>query len=59
MCVISIPKVQVNNDISSYLPEETETRRGLTLMDDEFITYDTEKNNGYDHNDRNSGKAER
>ena len=43
LCVISIPKVQVNNDISSYLPEETETRRGLTLMDDEFITYDTEK----------------
>ena len=35
--------MQVNNDISSYLPEETETRRGLTLMDDEFITYDTEK----------------
>lgn len=43
LCVISIPKVRVNNDISSYLPEETETRRGLTLMDEEFITYDTEK----------------
>ena len=43
LCVISIPKVRVNNDISSYLPEETETRRGLTLMDEEFITYDTDK----------------
>ena len=43
LCVISIPKVRVNNDISSYLPAETETRRGLTLMDEEFITYDTEK----------------
>lgn len=42
LCVISIPKVRVNNDISSYLPSETETRRGLTLMDEEFITYDTE-----------------
>ncbi len=43
LCVISIPKVRVNNDISSYLPPQTETRRGLTLMDEEFVTYDTEK----------------
>ncbi len=43
LCLISIPKVRVNNDISSYLPDETETRRGLTLMDEEFVTYDTEK----------------
>ena len=43
LCIISIPKVRVNNDISSYLPSDTETRRGLTLMDEEFITYDTEK----------------
>lgn len=42
LCLISIPKVKVNNDISSYLPDDTETRRGLTLMDEEFITYDTE-----------------
>ena len=42
LCLISIPKVKVNNDISSYLPNDTETRRGLTLMDEEFITYDTE-----------------
>ena len=37
-CASSIDKVQVNNDITSYLPPETETRRGLTLMDEEFVT---------------------
>ncbi|WP_297721794.1 RND family transporter [Intestinimonas sp.] len=37
-CAASIDKVEVNNDITSYLPEDTETRRGLTLMDEEFIT---------------------
>ena len=37
-CAASISKVQVNNDITSYLPEDTETRRGLTLMDEEFVT---------------------
>ena len=43
LCAIGISLVRVNNDISSYLPSYTETRRGLTLMDEEFITYDTEK----------------
>ena len=33
--------VSVNNNITDYLSEETETRRGLTLMDDEFVTYAT------------------
>lgn len=42
LCLIALPKVRVNNDISSYLPDDTETRRGLTIMDEEFITYDTE-----------------
>lgn len=37
-CVASIDKVEVNNDITSYLPAQTETRRGLTIMDEEFIT---------------------
>ena len=37
-CVGSIDKVEVNDDITSYLPAETETRRGLTIMDEEFIT---------------------
>ena len=37
-CAASVNKVQVNNDITSYLPSETETRRGLTIMDKEFVT---------------------
>ena len=37
-CVGSIDKVEVNDDITSYLPAETETRRGLDLMEQEFIT---------------------
>lgn len=37
-CGSSIDKVRVNEDITSYLPAETETRRGLTIMEDEFTT---------------------
>lgn len=37
--IFSISKVQVNQDITSYLPAESETRRGLTVMDEEFVTY--------------------
>ena len=37
-CGASINKVVVNNDITTYLPTDTETRRGLTLMDEEFTT---------------------
>ena len=37
--VLSVNKVSVNQDITSYLPAESETRRGLTIMEDEFITY--------------------
>lgn len=38
-CAGSIAKVQVNNDITTYLPDTTETRRGLTIMEEEFVTY--------------------
>ncbi len=38
-CFFSTGWVQVENDITTYLPEETETRQGLTLMNDQFITY--------------------
>ena len=31
--------VEVENDITTYLPEDTETRQGLTVMNDNFITY--------------------
>lgn len=37
-CAASVSKVHVNNDITSYLPVDTETRRGLTLMEEEFTT---------------------
>lgn len=37
-CGASVNKVRVNNDITSYLPADTETRRGLTIMEDEFVT---------------------
>lgn len=33
--------VSVNDSITDYLPSETETRQGLTLMDNEFTTYAT------------------
>lgn len=37
--VFSRSWVSVENDITQYLPESTETRQGLTLMNDEFVTY--------------------
>ncbi|WBW98874.1 efflux RND transporter permease subunit [Oceanirhabdus sp. W0125-5] len=37
--VFSRSWVKVNNDITTYLPSTTETRQGLTIMEDEFITY--------------------
>lgn len=42
-CCFSMGWVNVENDITTYLPEETETRRGLTIMNDEFITYGSAK----------------
>ena len=39
--IICIPKVSVNYDITKYLPEGTDTRRGLTIMEEEFSTYGT------------------
>ena len=33
--------VSVNNDITDYLADGTETKRGLTLMENEFTTYAT------------------
>lgn len=38
-CALSIGKVKVNSDLTSFLPTEAETRRGLTIMEDEFVTY--------------------
>lgn len=40
-CMFSSSWVQVENDITKYLPEDTVTRRGLTVMDREFVTFAT------------------
>ena len=39
--VFSSGWVKVDNDITDYLSEQTETRKGLTLMNEEFVTYAT------------------
>ena len=41
--VLSINKVQVNQDITSYLPADSETRQGLSIMDEQFVTYGSAK----------------
>ena len=37
--IVGLPKVTVNNDITDYLPTDTETHRGLEIMEAEFSTY--------------------
>lgn len=39
--ILSMNKVKVNNDLTTYLPDTTETRQGIDLMDEQFITYGT------------------
>lgn len=38
-CVMSINKVGVNDDLTEYLPDTTETRMGLDVMEEEFRTF--------------------
>ena len=38
-CAVATGWVKVENDITTYLPDSTETRQGLTVMNDNFITY--------------------
>lgn len=40
-CAVSSGWVNVNNDITTYLPDTTETRQGLTIMEEEFTTFGT------------------
>ena len=40
-CAFSRNWVEVNDDLTAYLSEETETRRGLDLMEQEFTTFGT------------------
>ena len=42
-CVFSSGWVAVNDDLTSYLPDSTETRQGLTVMDNEFVTFGTNR----------------
>ena len=41
--VLCINKVQVNQDITSYLPADSETKQGLSIMDEQFMTYGSAK----------------
>ena len=39
--IVATGWVKVENDITTYLPEDTETRQGLTVMNDNFVTFGT------------------
>ena len=41
LSIVATGWVKVENDITTYLPEDTETRQGLTVMNDNFVTYGT------------------
>ena len=38
-CGMSLDRVRVNSDLTAFLPAETDTRKGITVMEDEFVTY--------------------
>ena len=38
-CILSMGKVRVSSDLTAFLPEDTETRQGLVIMQEEFTTY--------------------
>ena len=40
-CAFSRNWVQVNDSLTDYLPQDTETRQGLELMEQEFVTFGT------------------
>jgi len=41
-CGVSLDKVQVNSDLTVFLAADTETRRGLSIMEENFVTYASE-----------------
>ena len=41
LCSMMLGKVKTNSDLSYFLPPEMETRRGMTIMSEEFATYAT------------------
>ena len=40
-CIFSMNWVEVENDVTTYLPEDTETRQGLVAMNENFTTFAT------------------
>ena len=42
-CLFTISKVEVINELTESLPEDTETRQGVDIMDKEFTTFGTAK----------------
>ena len=40
-CLFSMNWVQVENDVTTYLPEDTETRQGLVAMNENFVSFAT------------------
>lgn len=62
-CFFSIKWVEVENDITTYLAEDTQTRQGLTIMEREFVTLGTAKvmlsNISYEHAEEIATKIEK
>ena len=38
-CAMSIGRVRVNPDLTAFLPADTDTRKGITVMENEFTSY--------------------
>ena len=38
-CLFSMGWVKVENDVTTYLPEDTETRQGLVAMNENFVSF--------------------
>ena len=43
LSVFSVSKTDVNNELTDYLPDSTQTRQGLEIMNREFITYGVQR----------------
>ncbi len=43
VCIFTASKVKVINELTDYLSEDTETRQGLDIMDDQFVTFGSAK----------------
>ena len=41
-CALSVSRVKINSDLTAFLSPATETRQGLTVMEEEFLTYASE-----------------